>query len=573
MSIEKNIHNVGVALGIESGVVKDDDSLVPLSPGWFHEKGKAFINLDNKAKEIYEVFSNKYGPAAISNLNGEELLKRLFLCSDNESMCHEIEYAPLNTELFGSIKGGTVFKYPLHYDQDKQSWVTGTVKHSVDLSLEDAIKIGEEVKNVILKTSMMVSQLSPLNTVEKYLDLYNEFYTLKSKYIDGIWFLKYLHMICPAQFPTFYSESWQLMVLNSIKEAPSSSLYGRIGQIMVFIKKCDISAVVFNKVFGEYISHHKLEDFEEDVDFDFSSSKIKDGQNLIVYGTPGCGKSYFVQHTLLKDYKEENYIRTTFFQDYTNTDFVGQILPVVNEDRSVEYKFNPGPFTLALEKAIRNPDEKVALVIEELNRGSAASIFGDIFQLLDRKDGVSEYSITNINIIKYLEEQFNGKYAFDCIKLPSNLSIFATMNTSDQNVFTLDTAFKRRWKFKKLANKFNSEHTFKDKFVPGANITWEDMVDEINGYILDNNDGLNNEDKQIGVYFVDGKGMRDTKESKADDKDIEEFAYKVLEYLWDDVAKFQRDRWFDDEIKSLDDLVEKFKEKGLGVFKDGVFNK
>lgn len=118
--------------------------------------------------------------------------------------------------------------------------------------------------------------------------------------------------------------------------------------------------------------------------FDFSSSTITDGQNLVVYGTPGCGKSYYVEHTLLKDYAKDNYIRTTFFQDYTNTDFVGQILPIV-EGEKVTYKFNPGPFTLALELAIKKPNEKVALVIEELNRGSAASIFGDIFQLLDRK--------------------------------------------------------------------------------------------------------------------------------------------------------------------------------------------
>lgn len=306
--------------------------------------------------------------------------------------------------------------------------------------------------------------------------------------------------------------------------------------------------------------------------FDFSTSNITDGQNLIVYGTPGCGKSYYVEHTLLKDYPTENYVRTTFFQDYTNTDFVGQILPVVEGDK-VTYKFNPGPFTLALEQAIKKPNEKIALVIEELNRGSAASIFGDIFQLLDRKEGVSEYSINNVNIINYLKDQFKDEYTFDSIKLPGNLSIYATMNTSDQNVFTLDTAFKRRWKFKKLLNKFENDHRFKDKYIPGIDITWKKFVDSVNAHILNTSGGLNSEDKQLGVYFVDDKGMRTQISDVSEIQEIEDFAYKVLEYLWADVAKFNRDDWFDKEIKSLDDLVAEYKKRGIEVFADDVFNK
>lgn len=310
--------------------------------------------------------------------------------------------------------------------------------------------------------------------------------------------------------------------------------------------------------------------------FDFSSSTIKDGQNLIVYGTPGCGKSYYVQNTLLKGWPTNNYIRTTFFQDYTNTDFVGQILPVVEGDR-VTYKFNPGPFTLALEQAIRKPNERIALVIEELNRGSAASIFGDIFQLLDRKEGVSEYAITNVNIINYLKEKFEGIYTFDSIRLPSNLSIFATMNTSDQNVFTLDTAFKRRWKFKKLLNKFEADHKFKNKYIPGplgkADYTWEEVVNAINDYILEVSNGLNSEDKQIGVYFIDEKGMRQEKTTLSTPEEIDAFAYKVFEYLWDDVAKFDRTKWFEDNIKSLDQLVEEYKKSGIEVFDYEIFHK
>ena len=301
----------------------------------------------------------------------------------------------------------------------------------------------------------------------------------------------------------------------------------------------------------------------------FDSEKSVEYVNLIVYGTPGCGKSYYVKDELLKDYKQENIIRTTFYQDYTNTDFVGQILPTVSGD-DVTYEFNPGPFTLALERAISNPQEPVALVIEELNRGNAPSIFGDIFQLLDRENGKSEYQITNVNVQKYLSDKIEDSL-FEYIMIPSNLSIVATMNTSDQNVFTLDTAFKRRWDYKKLKNKFTQDHPYKDYYVPSmSDTTWETFVNSINTYIVSAGSDLQSEDKQLGVFFVD-KTLLLKDSTDSSDKKAEKFAYKVLEYLWDDVAKFDRDAWFNEKIKSLDELVEEFVASGKEVFKDGIF--
>jgi len=132
--------------------------------------------------------------------------------------------------------------------------------------------------------------------------------------------------------------------------------------------------------------------------------------------------------------------RIIFHPDYTYSDFVGQILPRVNEDSSVSYEFTPGPFTNILKKAYLNPEKEYFLIIEEINRGNAPAIFGDIFQLLDRnKDGASEYEITNNDVANIIYGDKNHK-----VSIPSNMSILCTMNTSDQNVFTLDTAFQRR---------------------------------------------------------------------------------------------------------------------------------
>lgn len=299
-------------------------------------------------------------------------------------------------------------------------------------------------------------------------------------------------------------------------------------------------------------------------------SLICGGQNKVIYGTPGCGKSYYVQNRYLNEIgvDEQHRIRTTFYQDYTNTDFVGQILPKVHEDKTVTYEFNPGPFALALKMAIENQDKPVALIIEELNRGNAASIFGDIFQLLDRdKNGRSQYAITNTNLQDYLNSCFEEELlVFNNIRIPANLHIVATMNTSDQNVFTLDTAFKRRWQFEKLRNQFTAEHEYQDYYVPGMqDVTWKQLVNAINDFIVKRADDLSAEDKQLGVYFVGKEVLCERKEDCTDKVKMKSFAYKVFEYLWDDVAKFAHPDWFGTEIKTLDQLIDAFVEEGKQV--------
>lgn len=332
------------------------------------------------------------------------------------------------------------------------------------------------------------------------------------------------------------------------------------------------------------------------VNFDFD--KITgDAKNLIIYGTPGCGKSYHIEHKILGknkdtkqydgDYQKENIIRTTFYQDYSNTDFVGQILPKItkgenDKDNKVEYVFNPGPFTLALVKAIelsiKNSSKRVALVIEEINRGNAPSIFGDIFQLLDREDGISEYGIKNVGIMDYLNDFNFGKedapiyYNFSEIKLPGNLDIYATMNTSDQNVFTLDTAFIRRWDRLRMENSFE-DCKFANKKIPGMeDYTWEEFVNSINEHIGKNLDELQvNEDKQIGAYFVKESVLLEDGQNTTDEQK-KNFAYKVLEYLWNDVAKLDHSIFFN-SFDTLGKLIDAYVKNGAGVFKPGILKK
>lgn len=300
-----------------------------------------------------------------------------------------------------------------------------------------------------------------------------------------------------------------------------------------------------------------------------SSKYLKTGENVILYGVPGSGKSYKVKHEYLAGLGEEQHERVVFHPDYTYSDFVGQILPEKGDNGSLTYKFNPGPFTRIMKKAYESPDKKFVLVIEEINRGNAPAIFGDIFQLLDREkegdeEGFSEYSITNHEIGRELFDDEDAK-----IKIPSNLSIVATMNTSDQNVFTLDNAFQRRWKMVQVANVFDKskkeEKDLAETKVLDTDLIWEDFMKIINEQILNKNITMTSmEDKRLGTHFVDKNLLKDDRQ----------FSGKVLKYLWDDGFKFARNDVFNSEFKTLEDLTEKFVSNSgknrLDIFNESV---
>lgn len=278
-------------------------------------------------------------------------------------------------------------------------------------------------------------------------------------------------------------------------------------------------------------------------------------QNVIFYGVPGCGKSFEIDKIL--KHMSIQYKRILFHPEYTYSDFVGQIKPVA-QSGNISYEFVAGPFAEILKEALRNEKRDYILVIEEINRGNAPAIFGDLFQLLDRSDsGASEYNIYNKDILGYLNRDLQDNEKYDSVKLPKNLTILATMNTCDQNVFTLDTAFKRRWRMRRIKNDFHSVDIGNISLNNDIVFSWTEFAKAVNDAILNNcNDGTAAEDKQLGAYFV----------KKADLKSAERFAQKVLMYLWDDVAKYDKSQLFDTtKCRTLDELLDKFV-KGENVF-------
>ena len=334
------------------------------------------------------------------------------------------------------------------------------------------------------------------------------------------------------------------------------------------------------------------------------STPFTSPEQIIYYGVPGSGKSHEIKRKLETEYKipeqkQDVFVeRTVFHPEYTNADFIGQIMPKLVQGKT-DFVFKPGPFTSILKKAFCDSQNRYVLIIEEINRGNAAAIFGELFQLLDRIDdeskttshegslntfgkGWSEYFVMNSEINNYIrdtDDTFDGR-ALDIngihfsantgIRLPPNLSILATMNTSDQNVFTLDNAFQRRWDMKLIENVFGDteeETNQRNAFIDSAKqISWEKFQKAINIKIgkMSEEAGLSSmEDKRLGSWFV--KAVK-----QGDDyiipKDL--FAEKVLKYLWDDAFKFCREKVFNG-YTNLESLIRDFKgQKEFSVFKD-----
>jgi len=306
----------------------------------------------------------------------------------------------------------------------------------------------------------------------------------------------------------------------------------------------------------------------------------------IYFGNAGVGKSHKVDNIVKEELEisGSNCIKTVFHPEYSYNDFMVKLSPI-SKNSKVRYEYNEGDFIKALSQAYKNILEsedsesakKVALVIDEINRGNSAKIFGKVFQLLDREDnGWSSYAIniSNMEFDKLIELIFSeneinqsigemktsetehlsdtdkrdkaiGKLITNediknllenkQIKLPPNLSIIATMNTSDESIYFMDSAFKRRWDWEYMDISEEIDNTNKEIGNKKANITdeddWKDFINKLNNFIKDNAKSIRRvEDKLVGYYFIKYK----------EDMTNEAIQNKLMFFLWDNV--FARDK-------------------------------
>jgi len=296
-------------------------------------------------------------------------------------------------------------------------------------------------------------------------------------------------------------------------------------------------AILGEKNYLKFLEEYKLE----------SQISVIEGYNKIYFGSPGTGKSYAVSKKI-ENVDEYQIERVIFHPDYDYSSFIGGYKPITEKDSDdkdiVKYKFVPQIFINIFEKAHRNPNKNFYLVIEEINRGNCAEIFGDIFQLLDRNP---DYAITpSEDLYKYLLERDqsskikvlkNGK-----LIMPNNLVILSTMNTSDQSLYPMDSAFKRRWDWEYVPIKYPMDDkdiscpsfSYRVKLDEGKYFRWIDFVANVNKHILQNPSlGL---DKCIGNFFI--------KPDMGSIISLDTLINKVIFYLWNDVFKDEENEIF-----------------------------
>jgi hypothetical protein len=266
------------------------------------------------------------------------------------------------------------------------------------------------------------------------------------------------------------------------------------------------------------------------------------GDNVIFFGPPGTGKSYRIREETADFF---DVLMTAFHPEYAYSDFVGAYKPVCgSEDGStirdfsgeyeigypvVYYTFEPGVFVRAIVRAQEADGAPVALVIDELNRGDCAAIFGDFMHLLDRADsGRSEYGLdVTLPLGAYLVDAGVLDSPTEKLFLPANLHIFATINTADQALYPIDSAFKRRWSWEAvpIAGGPDLATVTIPAVGDAAELLWLDFIERLNAVILHHTE---NEDKRIGPWFI-----------KAIDDQIppKHLRNKLLYFLWHDVFR------------------------------------
>lgn len=603
MVFVKNDENKEITLLLELNLEYENlaNNLNPFTPEWFREKAKDYPKLDAEATEILNAFREEFSTKRLMALSGIELLHTIFLNNENaNNLCRILEFDANIREMFGSIKGGSAYKYGLYYSTDGK-WMAGTNRNPKELSEEEAIELGTKIRDCLVAGADIIRNYDTLETLEDYKKLYSELNQATEGHISRAWFMKYYFMLFTEQFASDYSDVAQRTVLSAIGQEPEKYAIVRMGQIKIYTDECGISNVMFNKVFWDNYSDDADVVVEEESPLEIKYETNCDDKgfprNRILFGAPGTGKSYTLnsdRKVLLygdKNADEETldlsqfggYERVTFHPDYSYANFVGTYKPVPKDEDAISYEFVPGPFMRVYVDALKSGRTEEAkpylLIVEEINRANVAAVFGDVFQLLDRDKNVSEYPIMPSRDVKeYLarEDVLGGNpedYKF--IRIPNNMFIWATMNSADQGVFPMDTAFKRRWDFTYLgiddAVETMSDEIKGKRYTLGTGtnarfVTWNELRTYINS-VLSSEDYNINEDKLLGPYFI----SRSILESATDDEFIKIFKNKVIMYLFDDAVKQKKKTFFEkckDDIKGVrySDICKQFDEKGVFIF-------
>lgn len=401
--------------------------------------------------------------------------------------------------------------------------------------------------------------------------------------------------------PRFGGEIKKLISAEGDYKADDIIIFTKInkGRYIIELITTEGNSYEIYKTFFQNKERHSLVYIDNEVESEnIILEKVKKPKQRIFFGAPGTGKSYSLNKEADDQFKEK-YDRVTFHPNYSYGNFVGSFKPFpkiqytsdnqikTDEDgnviETITYDFIPGILIKVLEKAYRDMNNDFLLIIEEINRANVSAVFGDLFQLLDRdKIGNSEYKIsTSKELQSYLERSNKIKHFdqsvientglnFEFLYFPKNLFIWATMNSADQGVMPLDTAFKRRWDFEYLGiNKIADENkkefdNYYLKINSKEKVKWDIFRRNVNERLSKLNIP---EDKLLGPYFI-SKTVLENEDLQIKTDIIKN---KVLMYLYDDAARAHRNILFaEGKHATYSELCENFDENALNIFKDRI---
>ena len=554
-------------------------------------KNNLILEMGEYDKNLFSKFKKLYSPEVLKSLEGIDVLETIFPQNGNKSnLCYALEFSKEFKWLCGGIRGGSAFKFSLFKYGKTNKWTAGSSKNNLKtLTESEAIELAVKIRDAIVEGVEYIEN-SVLESVEDYIRLEEELNRLFSEVQKDCpinpthsWIHKYYSIIYPDKIPIVHADKMKKEMLRKFRIEPEDGFYANDGQLYELSKKVGINLYSLfdekivrlffeSKSIWDPIKDGHLVELKECVKF---NEQLKNNfkRNIIYFGAPGTGKSYNLnqdKNNLLK-YYPNNYERVTFYPDFSYANFVGTYKPVPEND-SITYKYVPGPFMRVLVKALDNPNEPYLLIIEEINRANVAAVFGDIFQLLDRTNSNdSEYPInTSEDVKEYLKEKLGKK--LDKIKIPQNMFIWATMNSADQGVFAMDTAFKRRWDFKYFSINHNEKLTENIKVnINGREIFWNELRKAINEELLAYKI---NEDKLIGPFFAFNE-FQDKQITETEFKEI--FKNKIIMYLFEDAAKSKRNELFSGVTKNTNltysQICEYFEKNGIEIFTESVKEK
>ena len=580
-----------------------------------------------KQLQLWNDFLMQWPAESVAQLT----LDQYVLDGEKKSFCYTLEYA---TQELGTIWGAIAYKYGIYKFKNTKIDAKGVASDGTYVWRRKFGESADEVFTTVKESIVNIIDAARNSRFDQIENIATPLFPLVK------WKIAFLYqpIDAPALLPIYTAEK-----LGKLADMPANTPVYELQRALMRQKPTGMTLLDYydnllqtrTDVFGgnkenkqsspsgESSGNKKTEDIDiagsgdEKSEKGLSHEPIDENgdslsRNLIYFGAPGTGKSYKLKvavegekdkdGNIVKDKDKGIFIeakgkeilkrlyeRVTFYPTYSYAQFVGCYKPVMHGNE-IAYEFVPGPFLRVLVNALNEKPgaggkkKNWCLVIEEINRANAAAVFGDVFQLLDRPDGISEYDVAaSEDVKKYLKEVVKsewgrkflgmidneGKEVFcedgtmACrLRIPSNMYIWATMNSADQGVFPLDTAFKRRWEFEYIDIDNGEDKSGDGKPKPeewtieGKEYEWNMVRKFINGLLSLH--GVN-EDKLMGARFVTASGKIVAAKS---------FESKVLMYLWEDAGRMCRKEMFGNNILTYSGLVDEWNKSGIVVFQN-----